>query len=514
MRPPSRTGFLIFTLLSIGIYAEIFSYASFGPELGFFYQINARLSFWGMLHKYVEFGEAWYRPTAFFAPYFVISKIFGWQHILIWKLADFLTLLAACWALYALTLLLLPGQQLGGFLACLYLAAHPSVYLPLFEISAFDFPYLFFVIASAICFLRAWRAGPRAARRWNLAGVCAYALALTAKETAILTPVYLAAAAVVLLLAEGEAVTRKARLRRAGRLLAPYAVVLGLFVLLHVTRMPERPATAAYRTRPNLARILENARKYPLWMVHIFSHTGDTVFHAREQATPQNDVFGALVLALLLVQWGRDFRRRVNRIPALLLALWILIFSAVPVYAGGYLWHNNLALCGYAVLAGVGLARFVEVLRSRALKRLYLVALVGVFLALGRVDVHNALYAGVHATAFRLNSAALFVHPPVARQKLGAAPLIFIEDRLELTRWAYGSGNLFPLVYQRPEIRQEEVPAMDHVPVELCRRWLAEKNAFFFRYDDQFRWYDATAEFTRYALARLYRTKPERAASS
>lgn len=497
--------FLGFTLLALVIEMEIFTYAAFGPEFGYFYQINARLTFWDLLHRYIEFGEGWYRPTAFYTPYFFVSKLVGWHHLVIWKLAMFATLMATCWALYMFTLLLFPRQHLGAFLACVYVAVHPAVYLPLFEISAFDFLYLFFVLVAAICFLLAWQEeGPRA-RRFNLAAVISYVLALTSKESSIVTPVCLTGIAAILLYAEGDLVPRlrRPRILRACRLLAPHFAVLILYVGLHVTQMPERPIDADYRTKVNVTKILDNTKAFPMWMIHLFRDSGPSESHVREQATLANDVFGWLVLTVALAQWSCDIRNGIHRSQGGLLAIWILIFMAVPVYAGAYLWHNNLSLCGYAVFAGVGLARFAGLFPRQELRHLYIIVLLAACLALGRRDVHNALYFGTHATPFRINSADVLVNPPVPRARIGASAFILIENPQDLHGWNFGTGNLFALAYDNPDVRQTEAPQIDHVPPERCVDWLGRKNAFFFRYDANYHWYDATGEFTRRALAQV-----------
>ncbi|HWB97232.1 MAG TPA: hypothetical protein VG672_11030 [Bryobacteraceae bacterium] len=491
-----------FVALALFMLMEVFSYASFGPELAYFYEINAKLTFRDVLHTYLEFDQSWYRPSAFYTPYFFVSKLFGWHHLVIWKAATFFTLLATCWALYAFTLLLFPRQHLGAFLACVYLAGHPAVYLPLFEISAFDFLYLFFVLAAVIGFLLAWRERGTRALLYNSAAVLSYVLALTSKESSILTPFYLAAASAVLLYAGRAEGPAAPRIRKAARLLAPHFAVFALYVALHVAQMPTRPVDADYRTQPNLTRMLVNSTKYPLWMAHLFQGNESVLTYVYEQATIENNLFGYTVLALALFQWTVDTRKRIHRAEGILLVLWIPIFLAVPIYAGAYLWHINLALCGYAVFAGVALARLAARL-SQWQCRIAVASLLFVCLVLTRKDVHHALYFGIHSPAFRINNASLFVHPPVPREKMGTAPYILIENPQNLHGWYFGSGNLFALVYDLPDARQTEAPPLNQVPPERCLDWLRRKQAFFFRYDENYRWHDATAEFTRHALAQI-----------
>jgi tetratricopeptide (TPR) repeat protein len=62
---------------------------------------------------------------------------------------------------------------------------------------------------------------------------------------------------------------------------------------------------------------------------------------------------------------------------------------------------------------------------------------------------------------------------------------------------------LFSFAYLNLEIEQVTVPPLAQMPGELIGNWFQRKNAFFFRYDDQFKWRDATAEFASHTIGRL-----------
>jgi tetratricopeptide (TPR) repeat protein len=175
----------------------------------------------------------------------------------------------------------------------------------------------------------------------------------------------------------------------------------------------------------------------------------------------------------------------------------------VPIYAGTYLWHLNLALCGYAVLLGVAVSRFLGSLPSAAVRRFGLIGFCGSLLLLGKVNFDACLTRGVHRLAYMLNTTEVITHPPVPAERLGQKPLIYIEDRLGLGRWNYGSSYLFSFAYLNLEIEQVTVPPLAQMPGELIGNWFQRKNAFFFRYDDQFKWRDATAEFASHTIGRL-----------
>jgi len=111
--------------LSIVLYTECFRYDSFAPEFPFFYYINHGLTFEGLLREYRSYGHGWYRPTAFFLPYWIGKQFIGWHDLFGWKVLYFTTFLAACYALYAFSLRLFSGNRLAALLAALYFAAHP-----------------------------------------------------------------------------------------------------------------------------------------------------------------------------------------------------------------------------------------------------------------------------------------------------------------------------------------------------------------------------------------------------
>jgi hypothetical protein len=150
---------------------------------------------------------------------------------------------------------------------------------------------------------------------------------------------------------------------------------------------------------------------------------------------------------------------------------------------------------GYSVLFGLAAACWFPLLPSQWWRRAALAAFFLGCVALSRVNLHTELYSGTHATAFAINHSVLR-KPPVAPERLGKAPLIYIEDRLGMGPWWYGNyGLLFNFVYLRHDLQEVVVPRLPLVSQELRNRWLAHPNAYFFRYDEQYDWHDASAEF-------------------
>jgi len=127
-------------------------------------------------------------------------------------------------------------------------------------------------------------------------------------------------------------------------------------------------------------------------------------------------------------------------------------------------------------------------------------------LLLSRANLRTELDAGSHAAGYQINH-SLLEHPPVPPAALGKAPLIYIEDRLGIGPWWYGCfGRLFNYTYLRHDLEEVIVPPMSQVTSEDRNKWLAHRNAFFFRYDREFNWHDASAEFRAGSVSRAVPT--------
>jgi hypothetical protein len=96
--------------------------------------------------------------------------------------------------------------------------------------------------------------------------------------------------------------------------------------------------------------------------------------------------------------------------------------------------------------------------------------------------------------------------PPLKPEQLAGPgkPLIYIEDSMALTPWAYGGGDaLFKFIYLNKNIDEKSVPVLTDVPKPLCTAWLARPNAHFVYYDYRFRWLDGTDKFREYCKGKL-----------
>jgi hypothetical protein len=493
----------VLTLFGFALYLRVFTYNTFGPETPLFYFWSEGRPFREMLRNYTYLDAMWYRPTAFAVPYWILEQLFSWHDLVAWKLAHFLTVLAAAWALYWLVVRPLGAAPLAAFSSALYFLAQPCLYSGVMEVAGFDFIHILFVILSAGWFILSARAAPRASLWYTLLSWLSFLLAVTAKEAALALPGYLLLVSILIVWLDPGGQPRAALLRREALRLVPFFAVLPLYYVLHIARIPPQifQATGQYRSGANWPVILANCRKFPLWIMRIYAWSDQTLQIHMYQSTALNNAVGLAALLLVLVQWRRIVRANPRGPMVLLLMLgWTCAFLLLPVYSGGYLWHVNLAVIGYCVLFGFAMGAGFDAIGSRPLRGLAVAALGVGALLLGRANLDTELYAGSHATGYRINH-SLIDHPPVPAAALGKAPLIYIEDRLGMGPWWYGCyGNLFRFAYLRRELEEVIVPSVAAVSPEARNRWLAHPDAFYFRYDDNYDWHDATAEF-REAIA-------------
>jgi hypothetical protein len=482
----------ILTIFAFALYWEAFVYDSFGPETALYYYYSDGVSLALALRSFIYVQLMWYRPMVSIL-YWAGEQFAGWHNILGWKLLHFITVLWALYALYWLVVACLGGTKMAGLLSAAWFAAQPNVYPGVMEAAGFDFVHIAFTILCAGLYLRATEAsGRRMVWLTSLAWLC-FLIALASKEVALAVPFYLAALSALAVLDS----PRYGSWRREAFRLAPFFAILPLYYLLHFTKVPAGsfPGTGPYRSVANWGMILANLRKMSLWIMRIYAWSGETLGERMYQSNAVNHLAGVASAALIALMWWRKSRwKSGGRLLAILLS-WIVVFLALPVYAGGFLWHINLPLVGYSVLFGTAAAWAWAAIPSRVWRGLAPGFFLAGLLALGRYDLHTELYSGTHALAFRINHSVL-KNPPVPADHLGKSPLVYIEDRLGVGGWWYGCyGILFNYTYLRHDIQEVVVPRLAAVPQDLRARWLAHPNAFLFRLDENFDWRDATSEF-------------------
>ncbi|MEO8129533.1 MAG: hypothetical protein ABJF23_31610 [Bryobacteraceae bacterium] len=496
-------------LLAVVEFSSFLTSGSFGSEFTQFFLIVHDRSPAQILKEYLSFNGPWYRPTQFVLPYWIGQVFIGWHNPQGWRAYELATVLVVSGLIYWLVLTLLPGRRVAAFLAALYFTCVPVILSPLYELAAFDFLHIVFTLLSAIAFLIGYRLRTWHGVAWTALSLLSYAAALTSKEVTIVIPVYLAVISAVLYFYEPGPGERIARVLREAKRLAPFFLLTLFYWWIHVRRLPMQhfSASADYRMSVNWDLILENLSKYPLWLARIYGHTTDLGKNAAGYQNVRNDVVGIAALLLvcfasiLLWRSGGAYRKYL-----LLAVAWIGVFLSVPIYSGGYFWHGNLALCGYCMLFGAAIDWLASRIPARALRFAVLALVIAGMVELTRLDAAACMISGIHSETYRINSTVV-KQPPVSFQRMQELPkvraLVYVEDRQNLGSWYYGAGSLFNYVYLRVRLFQDVVPEMNKVPRAKCEEWIKEPNAFFFRYDGNYRWYDASNEFRAFVRKKL-----------
>jgi len=452
---------------------------SLGPELALFYSVAHDKTFSQVMHEYVNFGSIlWFRPTAFYLPYWIGERFLDWHNTTGWKLYQVAVLIPACWAVYLLAQLFFPQQRLAGIIAALYLAIYPGCISVVQQSAAFDATHIFFVILTVLLFCSALLyEGTKAVALTALAWL-SFVAALTSKELTIVTPVFLACVVLIT--------------RRRPLALVPFFALLPLYYYLRFLQMPAYERAADYRTLFNADIVFENALKYPFWVMRLFGIAPDPSNQSMGHVHTLNLAIGFVLLAAVCLYWiPRAMRDSEMRRKGLLLVLWIAVFVSVPVYSGRYLWHIDLAVCGYALLVGIAIAHWIS---TRRMRNVTAVVALAALIAAGIASSRDNMLRGVYSVAFRVGTKLLH-SPPAPPSQMDANALIIIEDRLNLSPWTYGGQALFRYIYRRPVLTERAVPSIDKVSREARAEWLAHPHAYFFRYDDEFNWYDDSAAF-------------------
>lgn len=490
---------LLLTLFAVVIYAEIFTLDAFSPEFPLFFLINDGLPFEGLLGAYKTFGAMWYRPTSFNLFYWIGQQFLNWHDLVRWKAFHFSTVLATCFTIYWFVLQLSPGNRLAAFLSAAFFISQPSLFAFVMDVAPFDFIHILLTVACVGFYVRAQRVPPKESILPSLLSWCLFAASLTAKEVCLAIPGYLLGVSVVFALLDRRKERLTRRLGREALRLIPFVALIPIFWNLHMVHVPKETFSSGgpYRSYLDFGMIGNNLRKFVLWIFRVYCFTGDAIGDRMYLSNWLNNSAGLAALAATAAAWVRLARKEQSyRLMLLLMAGWIAGFLIIPVYSGQYFWHVNLPLVGYCVIFGLGMAYWWNRLTHIRWRSAAAVLLFGCWALLGRDNMHVELHRGTHAFAFRINNRELLDSPPVPAAQIVRSSLIYIEDRAGMGQWWYGCyGNLFRFVYKRHDLREKVVPVADSVSDELWADWRSQPSAFFFRYDERYRWIDASREF-------------------
>jgi len=306
-----------------------------------------------------------------------------------WKLGGLLVHLANTALVYALCvrLLSLAGVQRllrwsAAAIALLW-AVHPmQVSTVLYVVQRMETLSLTFVLLALLAYLRGREAQISGARGWVWLVLCAplLLLALGAKETALLLPLYTLALELTLLRFDGSTLAQK-RFWRWG-----YAIgFLFAIVLFVVVVIPAYTAPQAYAIRDFTAgeRVLTQLRVLPMYLGQILVPSPalmpfyyDDLQASRGLLEPLTTIAGALLLlALFIIAW--IFRKR-----APLFSLGLLWFFAGHAITSNVLalelvfeHRNYFAILGI-LLAVAELVRWIPVRDGPGIKVIAVVALI------------------------------------------------------------------------------------------------------------------------------------------
>ncbi len=487
---------------------------SFGPEFSLFFVFTHHQPLVNILAQYLHFDYGWYRPTQFLLPYWIGDHFLDWHDLAGWRYAELLTVVAVCALIYILVLQLMPGRRTAAFFAALYFTCVPTIYAPLHELFAFDFLHIVFTLICVITFIAGYRASGLKSHILTFLSWISCVIALTCKEITIVIPVFLLFASAILLAYEPRRLSARRDVCREVLRLIPFGALIPLYWTAHLRSLASQFGSSGdYRLGANWTLILENMAKYPLWFARIYGVSPDHAVQALGYINTRNTLIGVELLLLVTAAWLQLWRDQARHCKyGLFACAWIAVFLIVPVYSGGYFWHGNLALCGYCMLVGAAVDWGLKVFQSRHARLICAMVLIAGTIAATRVDAARGIKSGYFATAHRVDSSVLS-SPPLPLDRVTGHALIFIEDWQGIGAWNFGAGNLFHLAYRDPDLEQVTVPRRDWIDAKDLSRWLQHPNAFFFRYDDQFKWQDATDEFRSFAGENVNRKAPPPAIS-
>jgi len=477
---------LAIVLLDTLLFAPIFHSPALTPEDPEMYFLNADKSFVDVLRAYNPWSLGWYRPTQFFLSYWVILHFIGWHDILGFKVANFLlfsltTLLIALLARRVLRL-----GHVPSVVAAAYFAMHPAVFLPLNEVTQFDFLHIIFMLLSAIAFNQ-WICTGRWG--WWLAGGMSYIGAVTCKEVGL--------GALFMLPALGWLHWQQSSppLRERWRSILgmwsalPLLTLLYLIIRIPLVRSTFTDSNYAYRIRPNVELIIENAVNFVRWMPRILTDH----YWWTQVRSPFGNGLAYLILAGVVATLGFAWRDRSYRIKAAFCLVWIAALSVIPVYSGGFGYHILDPMIGYALLVGLTVDRMTawRFFKSPVVRYALPVVLVGLLIVTARRELDGWLSGGLHAQAIRVHTRALHF-PPIPPDKVRSDSFFLIDDDAHYGLSYYGYGHLFAYVYERPSIHED---LLQEATAGELRQWLTAQSRFCVRVNpDTLRFEDKSAD--------------------
>lgn len=466
------------------VYGYAFVHPTFNPEHAFHYMLNAGMTWRDWIGHYLTTGDLFYRPSAYYTWYQVVTRIVDWHDIQGFRLVTLGLLLVLTLVLARVGRVLLDDDRLACGLAALFFLVHPLTFIPVYEISGFDLLYQFAVLGILGLVGGGALHGPR--RRLAVVGcLLLYAAGLTAKEQTIAVPLFLG-----LLLTFDP----KARASAEWRvLLAGVAALTAIYLRFDLPRMGY-VATGDYRTGFNLDQLLGNLTSGPLWIVHLFVVDSDSwpwmkAFHEG----PANTLYGVVIVAIsawygVRVGFGAD---RGERHRLLVLAAFVVATLALPIYSGGRPWHYALPLAGFALILGRATAAAIRTLPDRRVAAAASLGAAAIPVLLSMSGLPREIEGRL--PMFRVCYEAL-EHPPVPPGALPPGATVLYATGPN--SWVYGLGRLFRFVYRDPTLTEIFVSDINALTPKQALAWRSAAHAAYFVYDPERlpAWRDQSAE--------------------
>lgn len=471
------------------VYAHAFSYPTFNPEHPFHYMLNAGLTGREWLDYYLVAGDPFYRPTAYFTYYQIVTQWIGWHDIYSFKLVGLTLLVLLGYLIYRLGVLLWAGDRLAAGLAALVTVVHPIMFVSVYEATGFDLLYQLLVLVIVFLFVGPALTG---SRRWLVVGLCLglYLVALTTKEQVVALPGFLL---LVLLL------DRWAPAVPARWWLLVGCILLTIGYILFSLPQIGYVDSGEYRTGFNIAEVLGNVTSGPLWIAHLFVRNSETWPWMTVHNTIPDTLYGLSVVGVILWYGVRVFRQRQpeEQRRASIAVIFVISFIAIPIYSGGRSWHYALPLAGFALIQGRAIAMAIRAWAGSDRRRWGGAVAVAAILPVALSMVGFAREMDARSALFRINTEAL-IHPPVAPAAMphGASILYETGDN----SWMYGLGRLFRFAYLDPSLNEIIVPALVALTPEQGKAWLAAPSAYYFVYDPDHlpAWTDHSSQLRSY----------------
>ncbi len=344
----------------------ILSVETINPEIAELWSMNHGVKdLKDLFHKYTNYSGGWYRPSAFFLYYQLITGIVTWYDLRVFQIFTL-----GLHFLNAYLITVLSSQVFGScakerLVLFILVSTNPLSYITLYQADGFDYLYQIFgtsVLISSIALLKGNFVSQHTTLDATFLGLSIaflFALALTSKEQSI----SYAMVAAYLVFHFRKSIPSDNFGFRCAFAIAFISIALQVSLWCYYIALRVPPSSGAYRTNLNLTAIGANLNHWFQWSWRLNFVT------LHDYSDMHNDVASnvptLLLLACLLVFLVRTFllKRSDEKSKVRLVLVAASILSIFPLVFGGFPWH----FIAVSNLTAVLLARAtVSVIRENA----------------------------------------------------------------------------------------------------------------------------------------------------